>query len=134
MHFSTSPNPTYAHIGDHTEIVELIYDSTVTSFAQILDHFWSHHDATVDHRKQYASAIIYVDDEQRQLAQLSKDNRQLITSPRKIATYIQALEHFYQVLTTKAFRIFDHNMHHNYRPKTIIRNIGCVHNQLSIIR
>jgi peptide-methionine (S)-S-oxide reductase len=48
------------------------------------------------HKKQYASAIIYVDDEQRQIAERSKEEQQLKTK-RPITTYIQPLDKFYQV-------------------------------------
>lgn len=75
----TAPNPTYR--GDHTghyEAVEITYDPAVVSYQGILDHFWVNidpFDATgqfCDKGPSYLSAIFVANDEERALAENSK--------------------------------------------------------------
>uniref|UniRef100_A0A914XML3 peptide-methionine (S)-S-oxide reductase n=1 Tax=Plectus sambesii TaxID=2011161 RepID=A0A914XML3_9BILA len=91
----TTVGPTYRNIGDHTEITEVEYDESKMNYNALLDHFWSHHDATVDHKKQYASAILYVDEEQQRVAEASRQAEQEKTK-KNLQTYIQPLDKFYQ--------------------------------------
>jgi len=70
----TTENPTYHNLGDHTETVQIEYDPTRTSFQELLDVFWAGHDPTRPAwSRQYASTIFYHDEEQRRLAQASKE-------------------------------------------------------------
>jgi len=75
----THENPTYggAHTG-HYEAVKITYDPSVVSFEEILDHFWVNHDP-FDSRGQfcdkgpsYLAAIFVANDEERKLAEQSK--------------------------------------------------------------
>ncbi len=77
----TGENPiyeTYARQG-YVEAVQVFYDPAKISYAQLLDVFWRHIDPTdgggqfVDHGPQYRSAIFYHDEEQRRLAEKSKE-------------------------------------------------------------
>ena len=74
-------NPTY---GDytakgHVEVVQITYDSARISYPQLLEVFWRQVNPTdgggqfVDRGSQYRSAIFYHDDEQKQLAEKSKE-------------------------------------------------------------
>lgn len=75
-------NPGYEAVSGgatgHAEAVELRFDSSKISYAQLLDIFWRSIDPTVKDRQfcdsgsQYRSAIFYHDDEQRRLAEASK--------------------------------------------------------------
>ncbi|MCA1905659.1 MAG: peptide-methionine (S)-S-oxide reductase MsrA [Desulfarculus sp.] len=100
------PNPTYAKVcsgeSGHLEAVQVRYDPERVSYAQLLDWFWRHIDPTdpggqfVDRGRQYATAIFYHDEEQRRLAQESKDR--LAASGRlgrPIVTQIRPLEVFH---------------------------------------
>jgi methionine-S-sulfoxide reductase len=66
-------NPTYHHIGDHTETVQVDYDPQRISYSQLLTVFWQSHKPTGRSRsRQYMRAIFYSDDNQRRLALESK--------------------------------------------------------------
>ncbi|KAI1727616.1 peptide methionine sulfoxide reductase domain-containing protein [Ditylenchus destructor] len=89
-------NPTYANIGDHTEITELQYDEKQCTYKDLLDWFFAHHDPTVPHKKQYQSAILYVDDEQKSEAESALNQQQKKYGSKKVQTYLTKLDIFYQ--------------------------------------
>jgi methionine-S-sulfoxide reductase len=69
----TTENPTYEHIGDHSETVQIDYDPTRISYEELLEIFWnSHNPAAEPWSKQYRSAIFYHNEEQKRLALESK--------------------------------------------------------------
>jgi peptide-methionine (S)-S-oxide reductase len=69
------PNATYRNHGNHAEAIEIIFDPTQTSFRRLLEFFFQIHDPTTlnrqgnDHGASYRSAIFYVNDEQKKVAQ-----------------------------------------------------------------
>lgn len=76
------PNPTYAEVSSgttgHAEAVQIRYDPSQVTYAQLLEVFWRQIDPTdadgqfVDRGLQYRSAIFYHDNEQKRLAEASK--------------------------------------------------------------
>ena len=74
--------PTYHQVSaggtGHAESVEIVYDPSKVTYAQLLDHFWHTVDPTVKDRQfcdvghQYRTAIFVHNDEQRKLAEASK--------------------------------------------------------------
>ena len=101
----TAPNPTYEEVCSgntgHAEVVEVVYDSSVISYQQLLDIFWSVHDPTTldaqgdDVGTNYRSLILYANDEQKRLAEASKAEAQKkFNAP--ITTEIAPLKAFYQ--------------------------------------
>ncbi|WP_279356157.1 peptide-methionine (S)-S-oxide reductase MsrA [Methylobacterium indicum] len=68
-------NATYRNHGTHAEAIEITYDPARTSFRRILEFFFQIHDPTTPNRQgndrglSYRSAIFYVDDEQRRVAE-----------------------------------------------------------------
>ncbi len=61
----TTPSPTYDHIGDHAETLEVAYDPEVVDYPQLIQVFFAAHDSTrPSPRRQYASIIFPEDDEQ----------------------------------------------------------------------
>ena len=69
----TSQNPTYRDLGNHAETIQIDYDPSKITYAELLTAFWTGHDPT--HRswsRQYASIIFVHDEEQRRLAEASK--------------------------------------------------------------
>ncbi|KAK9709597.1 Peptide methionine sulfoxide reductase [Popillia japonica] len=92
----TSPNPTYKNISDHTEVTEIDYDPSKISFGELLDLFWANHEYgfVTPIKKQYASLILYHNNEQKELAELSL-KKKLITYDSKITTEILPADTFY---------------------------------------
>ena len=69
------PNATYRNHGRHAEAVEIVFDPTKTSYRQILEFFFQIHDPSTKNRQgndygpSYRSAIYYLDDTQRRVAE-----------------------------------------------------------------
>tara|TARA_B100001964_G_C14086145_1_gene532614 strand:- start:177 stop:629 length:453 start_codon:yes stop_codon:yes gene_type:complete len=101
----TLPNPTYQDVCSgntgHVEVVKMEFDSNITSFNKILDHFWLCHDPTQLNRQgpdigtQYRSVIFHFTDEQRIIAEESKNNFQKQLSS-KIVTEILQFTNFFE--------------------------------------
>jgi peptide-methionine (S)-S-oxide reductase len=68
-------NATYRNHGTHAEAIEIKFDPTRTSYRQILEYFFQLHDPTTKNRQgndvgmSYRSAIFYLDDEQKRVAE-----------------------------------------------------------------
>ncbi len=77
----TNRNPTYQNYAayGHIEVVEILYDPARVSYEKLLEVYWRQIDPTdpdgqfVDRGKAYSTAIFYHDEEQRRLAEKSKD-------------------------------------------------------------
>lgn len=102
----TKENPTYEEVSSgttgHAEAVQIVYDPSKVTYAQLLEVFWHNVDPLTpnaqfcDHGTQYRSAIFYKDAEQQKLAEESK--RQLEGSGRfkkPLVTQITAASTFY---------------------------------------
>ncbi|MFI1421576.1 peptide-methionine (S)-S-oxide reductase MsrA [Streptomyces sp. NPDC020731] len=69
------PNATYRNHGTHAESIEITYDPAVTDYRTILEYFFQIHDPSTKNRQgndigtSYRSAIFYVDDEQKRVAE-----------------------------------------------------------------
>lgn len=100
------PNPTYNEVCSgttgHAECVEVTYDPTKVTYAELLEAFFRSHDPTTLNRQgadvgtQYRSVIFYHTDEQKHLAETAKDELNkagAYTSP--IVTEISPAETFY---------------------------------------
>ena len=100
------PNPTYREVSSgrtgHAEAVQITFDPSRTSYAELLDHFWQLFDPTdaggsfADRGSQYRSAIFTHSDQQRRIAEASR--AALGASGRfdlAIVTEITPLEVFY---------------------------------------
>lgn len=59
------------------EIVELTFDEKTTSYEDLLSWFWNHHDPIQPRKKQYRSAILYVDEQQKEAAEKSLEKEQV---------------------------------------------------------
>ncbi len=87
-------NPTYKQVSSgqtgHLEVVQVVYDPSRVTYSELLDVFWRHVNPTdsggqfVDRGPQYRTAIFYHNEEQRRLAQKSKedlDNSNIFDKP-----------------------------------------------------
>jgi peptide methionine sulfoxide reductase msrA/msrB len=100
-------NPAYEEVSSgttgHVEAVQVYYDPSKITYEGLLDYFWKHVDPTdpggqfVDRGSQYRSVIFYHDEEQKRLAEKSKE--ELIKSGRfdkPIVTEILKFTKFYE--------------------------------------
>jgi len=117
----TAENPTYSgdHAG-HYEAVEITYDPDVVSYQELLDHFWVNHDP-FDARGQfcdkgfsYLAAIFVETDEQRELAERSKQAVVERFADQEVVTPILPLMTFYPIKGDESF-------HQDFYKKSPIR-------------
>ncbi|EJW87342.1 peptide methionine sulfoxide reductase [Wuchereria bancrofti] len=92
----TTAVPNYRNIGDHTEVTEVQFDENIISYNEVLDCFWRNHNPTKEYKKQYKSAILYVNDQQKEIVKQSLKKIQEKYNNRKLDTYVQKLVQFYQ--------------------------------------
>ncbi len=99
-------HPTYAQVSSgttgHLESVQVTFDPSKITYQQLLEVFWRHVNPTdpggqfVDRGPQYRTAIFYHDEEQKQLAEASKQALQQSGKfDRPIVTEILPLKKFY---------------------------------------
>ena len=70
-----APNATYRNHSGHAEAIEIVFDPEQTTYRELLEFFFRIHDPTTVNRQgndvgtSYRSAIFYLDDEQRRVAE-----------------------------------------------------------------
>lgn len=100
-------NPTYEEVSSgttgHLESIQITYDPDKVSYEQLLDVFWRNIDPTdaggsfVDRGLQYGSSIFYHNDEQKRLAEISKERLEKSkVYDKPIVTKILKLDVFYK--------------------------------------
>ena len=97
-------NPTYEDVctdkTGHSEVIQILYDPQKINFEHLLEIFWKIHDPTQLNRQgldigiQYKSAIFYHDEQQKIIAEVSKNKEQKKYS-KTIVTKITTAEEFY---------------------------------------
>jgi peptide-methionine (S)-S-oxide reductase len=102
----TVKNPSYKQVSaggtGHAEAVEIVYDPAKVSFAKLLDVFWRNIDPLVkdkqfcDSGDMYRSGIFYLDDEQKKLAEETKQKVAAKFAPRMVYTEITKADTFYK--------------------------------------
>lgn len=97
------PNATYRNHGTHAEGIEIIFDPERISYRQILELFFQIHDPTTKNRQgndigtSYRSAIYYVDDEQKRIAQETiADVEASGLWPGKVVTEVEPVGDFWE--------------------------------------
>jgi peptide methionine sulfoxide reductase msrA/msrB len=99
-------NPTYQEVSSgttgHVEAVQVYFDPSKIAYAELLDYFWKHIDPTdaggqfVDRGSQYRSVIFYQNEEQKRLAEESKEKlAQSGVFDKPIVTEIIKFTNFY---------------------------------------
>ncbi len=96
-------NATYRDHGDHAEAVEIVFDTTVTSFRELLEFFFQIHDPSTKDRqgndigRSYRSAIFYADDEQKRIAEETiRDVDASGLWPGKVVTEVEPVGDFWE--------------------------------------
>ena len=98
--------PTYEDVCSgstgHAEVVKITYDTSLTSYAEILEVFWRMHNPTTLNRQgndmgtQYRSGIYYLNESQAEIAQKSKAAAEEAGLwEGKIVTEIEALNNYF---------------------------------------
>ena len=104
-------NPTYKEVSSgttgHLEAIQIVYDPSKITYTELLDIFWQQVDPTdpggqfVDRGQQYTTAIFYHNDEQKALAEASKEklsrsgryDNSLVTPIKKASQFYPAEEY-----------------------------------------
>ena len=115
------PNPTYrgAHTG-HYEAVEITYDPMVIDYQGLLDHFWVNHDPFdargqfCDKGHEYLAAIFVANDEERALAEKSKQAVIEMFPGKKVVTPILDRTTFFPIKGAESY-------HQDFYKKSPIR-------------
>lgn len=91
----TRVNPTYHHLGDHTETLQIDYDPERISYEKLLELFWSEHDPTSRAwSTQYKAVVFYHNDNQKRLAEEYRDRLAAKLNGR-VHTEVIAFSRFY---------------------------------------
>ncbi|MBI1887479.1 MAG: peptide-methionine (S)-S-oxide reductase MsrA [Nitrosomonadales bacterium] len=98
-------NPTYKQVSaggtGHAEAVRITYDPAKVSYPQLVEYFWRHIDPTVKDRQfcdvgtQYRSGIYWQNEDERKVAEASRDELLKSGKFREIHTEIVAASAFY---------------------------------------
>ena len=99
-------DPTYeevcGQVGNHAEAIEIKFDPEVVSYSDLLEKLWEFHDPTTLNRQgpdqgtQYRSAIFYLNDEHKALAEKSiVDTDQSGRFKDPIVTSVEAADKFW---------------------------------------
>lgn len=120
-------DPTYQEVctgtTGHTEAIQVTYDPEKVSYKKLLEVFWRHVDPTdpggqfVDRGSQYRTGIFYRDENQRQLAEASKQelessgvfDKPVVTEIKKLGEFYRAEDYHQSYHKTHA------NRYENYR-------------------
>ncbi len=112
----TLQNPTYEEVctdtTGHAEAVQIEFDPSKISYEDLLNIFWTNHDPTTLNRQgpdvgtQYRSAIFYHSDEQKSLAEASKEamnssgkfKNPIVTEITPVSTFYPAEEYHQRYL------------------------------------
>lgn len=115
-------NPTYEEVSSgstgHVESVQVVYDPKKVSYRALLDVFWRHVDPTdpggqfVDRGSQYRSAIFYHDDDQKRIAEESREELEksgrfrnpIVTEIRPFTIFYRAEDYHQDYSRTYALR------------------------------
>jgi peptide methionine sulfoxide reductase msrA/msrB len=119
-------NPSYEEVSSgstgHVEAIQVYFDPTKITYEELLNAFWRHIDPTdadgqfVDRGAQYRSAIFYHDEEQKRLAESSKEilnksgkfKKPIVTGIVKFTKFYEAEDYhqdYYKTHSLKSLRV-----------------------------
>jgi len=115
-------NPAYGEVSSgttgHVEAVQVYYDPSKITYEELLNYFWKHVDPTdaggqfVDRGAQYRSVIFYHDEDQKQLAEKSKEdlnksgkfNKPIVTEILKFTKFYEAEDYHQDYYKTHSLK------------------------------
>ena len=115
-------NPSYEEVSaggtGHVEAVQVFYDPEKVDYKALLDVFWRHVDPTdpdgqfVDRGRQYGTAIFYHDEEQKRLAEESREalgkagtfGKSIVTDIRPFSVFYRAEDYHQDYYKTHGTR------------------------------
>jgi peptide methionine sulfoxide reductase msrA/msrB len=115
-------NPAYGEVSSgttgHVEAVQVYYDPSKITYEELLDYFWKHVDPTdpggqfVDRGAQYRSVIFYHDEDQKRIAEKSKEalsksgrfNKPIVTEILKFAKFYEAEDYHQDYYKTHSLK------------------------------
>jgi len=118
----TVKNPSYEEVTSgttgHVEAIKITYDPSKVSYSELLDVFWKQIDPTdaggqfADRGSSYRTVIFYLDDEQKRLAEESRDrlassgkfDRPIVTEIRKAGQFYPAEDYHQDYYRTSPVR------------------------------
>ncbi len=118
----TKENPAYEEVSSgttgHVEAVQVYYDPSKITYQELLDYFWKHVDPTdaggqfVDRGVQYRSVIFYHDEEQKRLAEKSKEalnktgkfNKPIVTEILEFTKFYEAEDYHQDYYKTHSLK------------------------------
>ena len=116
-------NPTYSNVCSgstgHAEAVEVVFDPSKTSYENLVKLFFETHNPATKNRQgpdvgeQYRSAIFYVNEEQKTIAEdlikvLKEKGHEVITEVTKASTFFKAEDKHQQYYTNKGGNPYCH--------------------------
>ena len=88
-------NPSYYKLGDHSETIQIDYDPNRITYGELLDVFWhSHNPCSIPRSRQYMSVVFYHSEEQRRLAEETKEREEALQG-KPVFTQILPASEFY---------------------------------------
>ena len=97
------PNATYRNHGNHAEGIEIMFDPGIITYRRLLEVFFQMHDPTTPNRQgndigpSYRSAIYYVDEEQKRVAEETiEDVNASGLWPGKVVTEVEPVGEFWE--------------------------------------
>ncbi len=106
----TLKNPTYSgnHAG-HYEAVDITYDPKKISYKQLMEYYWRHIDPFdaggqfCDRGHSYKAAVFVANEEERKIAQQTKDDVQKLFPDQKVVTPILDASTFYPIAGDESY-------------------------------
>lgn len=112
-------DPTYTSLGDHTESVQVDYDPEQISYQELLDVFWAaHNPRNRPYSRQYLAAVFYEGEEQKRLAEASRD---------RVAAELGG-DVFTQILPAGTFYLAE-----DYHQKYNLRRHGTIYDEMAAV-
>jgi peptide-methionine (S)-S-oxide reductase len=125
----TLPDPTYQHLGDHTESFQIDYDPRRISYEALLGYFWKEADPTGrPYKRQYMSAVFYENEAQQRLAlatgkQAAAEKREPLRAPiLPLGTFYRAEDYhqkYYLRRYTDLMRAFEGYSEREFEDSTV---------------